>query len=218
MTNILQLPQLDGSATSLTISANSDWLDGFFFAVPGSPTVVSTLVGAITSGQNTITLATSISQSPASGLVPGMPIAQTPGIPQGAFIGAITSATTLTIVNAAGAALNATLTDVEAYLIFQPIPLDITGIAFRCDVRTTTQTYLTAQTADGSMANGGTTGVLNFNVLQSTIGPKFGLAPGSGKSLSAVFDILAIADGHIVNLFQAGAASIKILAGTTAAS
>jgi hypothetical protein len=202
MTNILSLPQFNGAQTSFVVTTNSDWLDSIFFAAPGSPSTPESMSGQIVSGSNNITVAST------SGLVPGMPISAGAGIPSGAYIGTLTSSTVLTMVNSSGAALNATQSDAEASLTFQPIPLDLTGIAFRANVRASvagTQVFVLAQTSDGSFNNGGTSGVLGFNVPYTTMQK---VPPGN-----YVVDLLAIADGHQINLFQSGPASVVVAAG-----
>jgi len=208
-TNILLLPKFSATST-FTIVLNSDWLDTIEFTQSGYPNVPVTLSGcSITSGQNAVAV------SSTAGLVPGQTIAGAAGIPSGAFVGAITSATQFNMVNASGSALNATETDAEATLTFSPPPLDITGIDFICQVRQSTngvigtQVFISAQTADQSFTNGGATGVLAFNVTQSTL-KNSALTPGI-----YVMDIVAEADGHTINLFPQGPATLTVLGGVT---
>jgi hypothetical protein len=205
MTNILLLPQFDGSQSSFAVSTNSDWTDSIFFSAPGSPSAPINLVGQITSGSGTIVVTSTI------GLVPGQPIYQSPGIPAGAYIGAITSATNLTMVNGSGAGITATQSNGEAGLTFQPIPLDLTGIGFRAHVRNSvsgTQVFVLAQTSDNTMINGGTAGTLSFNVPYTVIQK---MPPAN-----YVMDILAIADSHQINMFQKkGPATVTVSQGVS---
>ena len=89
-------------------------------------------------------------------------------------------------------------------------PIDLTGIAFECNVRSEAggvEIFLQASTASGTMVNGGAAGTVSFNVPAITMG-----------ALMAdvyVFDILAIADGHTVNLYDDGPATLAVLEGVT---
>ena len=204
MTNILQLPRL-GAQSSFALARNSDWLDTMFFAAPGSPPSALSLTGAIVSGSNTVTVPST------AGLIPGMPIAPIPGVPAGAYVGVIAS-TTFTMVNLAGTAVNATVSDAEAQFSIEPLPLDLTGIAFTAQWRSAvggSEVFLTLQTADGSLVNGGPTGTLAFNVPESAF--------ANIIAATYVMDIIATADGHTINLFPEGPASIVLSEGVTGA-
>lgn len=203
-TNVLLLPKLSGAGTSFTITTNSGWDDSIFFGTPGSPTLPLAMVGQITSASNVITVQSTI------GLIPGMPISHSPGIPLNAFVGAISSATQITMVDGSGASLNATASNAEAALTFQPPPLDLTGISFVANLKASPQSsesYLTVQTSDGTFNNGGVTGVLSFDIPVQIMARTF---PGT-----YVMDIIAEADGATVNLFPIGPATVIVLEGVT---
>ena len=204
MSNILLLPKFSGSGTSFAITTTGDWNDAILFTAVGSPASSINMVGAITSGNATVTLTST------AGLLPGQPIAQVPGIPAGIFIGTIPTATTLTMVNSINGAVTATVTDAEASLTFQPLPLDLTGITFLAQMRKTAGSatvYLTATTSDGTLNNGGITGILAFNIMQAALANLF---PDT-----YVIDIVAIADGHTINLFPEGPATVTLLQGVS---
>ena len=211
MTNVLLLPMLSGSGTSFEITNNSDWNDSIFFGALNSPTKPIQMVGQTVSGSNVITVANT------TGLVPGQPITETAGIPAGAFIGALTAATTLTMVDSVGSNLNSNLSNVVANLTFQPVPLDLTGISFVSNLRPFTnssESYLTIQTSDGTYNNGGPTGVLSVDIpylIDGVPNPKIaGLFPGT-----YVMDIIAEGDGATINLFPLGPATVTVLDGVT---
>ena len=204
MTNILLLPKFSGAGTSFAITTTGDWNDAILFTAVGSPASPISMVGALASGNATVTVT-----NPA-GLLPGQPISQVPGIPSGTFIGTIPTATTLTMVDASNAPVTATITDAEASLTFQPLPLDLTGITFLAQMRKaagTATVYLTAQTIDGTLNNGGVTGILAFNIPQATLADLF---PDT-----YVIDIVATADGSTINLFPEGPATVTILQGVS---
>ena len=205
MTNIQFLPGIDGANTSFSISRNADWLDDLDFVAPGSMQQPLTIQNvSFTSGLNIL------SNVSTNTLLPGMPIAQQPGIPAGALVGAITSTTTLTMVDSNGFALNATATNANASITFNPVPLDLTGINFISSIRAptgTTRVYLTAQTADGTMLNGKTNGTLSYNVPATKV-----VAVPAGVY---VVDIIAYDTVNVVNLFPSGPASITVVDGPT---
>ena len=204
MTNILSLPQLIGSKTQFVVAQNADWVDSIAFSAIGSP-IAATLLGTITASSATVT-----GLSSTTALAPGMPISQAYGIPAGTFIGTIASSTSITMVNSAGTAALATATNPSETLYFQPIPLDITGIYFRMQLRKTvaaSQSWLEVSTANGMLVNGGTTGTLGWVVN------------GAILNLLPVFtyyaDLIAQADGRTVNLFQSGPCTVQVIAGAT---
>lgn len=89
-------------------------------------------------------------------------------------------------------------------------PIDITGIAFEANMRSEAgghEIFLALSTGAGTLTNGGASGVLSFNVPALTMGK---LNPGN-----YVIDILAIADGHTINLYQAGPAKVVVDEGIT---
>jgi hypothetical protein len=174
------------------------------FTTPGSPTEVLVMLGAITTGSGNGTVAAT------QGLIPGLPLIPVPGIPGGTYVGAITSATVFTMVDINNVSVTATLDDAEASLTFEPLPLDLTGIEFIANVRSaagSNENYLTLQTADGSFVNGNAVGTLGFNILKATWD---NIPVGS-----YVIDIVAIADGHTINMFPEGPATLVLSQGVT---
>ena len=208
MTNILLMPQIDGSQTSFAIFNNADWVDNLYFTAPGYGPALTLTGCSLASGSNNIAVPSTL------GIQPGMAIAPTPGLPNGAFVGAITSLIQLTAVSSAGTPVNATATTVVATLTFGPPPLDLSNINFLANLRTQSgnvaQIWLTAKTADGSMNNGGLTGVLSFNVPSSVM--------QSVPAGTYALDILAMADGRTVNLMANGPASVIVSQGISDAA
>jgi hypothetical protein len=202
MSNILLLPKFSGAGTSFAITTTGDWNDAILFTAVGSPATPINMVGAITATSTTVTVAST------AGLLPGQPISQVPGIPAGTFIGTIPTPTTLTMVDAASVPVTATVTDAEASLTCQPLPLDLTNITFLAQMRKeagAATVYLTAKTGDGTLNNGGVTGILAFNIPQATLAHLF---PDT-----YVIDIVATADGSTINLFPEGPATVTLLQG-----
>jgi hypothetical protein len=204
-TNVLNLAKFS-SASTFAIAKNSDWLDSIFFAAPGSPAASVSASAVLIAGTNVITIAST------AGLIGGQPIGEIPGIPPSTYIGAVFSPTQLTMVDAIGAPVNATLSDAAAGVTFLPLPLDLTGITFKANLRTTVDdvgVQLALSTDAGTLINGGKSGVLSFNVL-ATSPALVGLNPQN-----YVIDILAEADGHTINLFPQGPATLTVSRGVT---
>ena len=202
--NILLLPQLDGTQTSFTVTNNGDWIDTICFTTPGSVAVPTNMLGLITSSSNTFTVASTI------GLIPGMAFSAGPGFPAGGFVGTVLSATQVTLVDSGGNPLNSTISDAELTLTFQPLVLDITGIRFRGHIRPSIGSsvlHLAMDTLTGEFINGGATGLLSFNVLQTRM--------ATLPVATHVFDILALADGYTFNLFPNAPCSVVVSPGVT---
>jgi hypothetical protein len=75
-----------------------------------------------------------------------------------------------------------------------PQPIDLTGIRFVMQMRTATpsaQILVSADTNDGTLVNGGTSGVLGLAIVASTMAT----VPISPDNTPHVLDVLAIADG-----------------------
>lgn len=98
------------------------------------------------------------------------------------------------------------------------VPIDISGITFQFSLRTNPgdpNVYLTGSTNDAagvggnpSLINGGSGGNLMFNIPAATMSL---LLKGS-----YVMDILAIADGYTVNVYQnSGPATVTVDEGIT---
>ena len=89
-------------------------------------------------------------------------------------------------------------------------PLDLTGIDFRSQWRlsaTPDLIGLDTSVANGLLQNGGVNGVLSWLVPASAMKM---IAPGAYEA-----DLLAIADGAVVNLFQTAPLAIVIAQGLT---
>lgn len=203
-TNILALPAFDGSGTSFAIARNADWFDSIFFGAPNSPPGPLDMIGQIVNASNVVTVTST------EGLIPGLPINAVPGISDFAYVGEISSATQFRMVDITGVPLPATINDAQTKLVFQPLPLDLTGIAFRAELRSSEadeQVFLVMGTADGTMLNGGADGTLGFNV------PRANLAHLSPRSY--VMDVVATADGHTINMFPVGPCSVTVVSGVT---
>jgi hypothetical protein len=206
-TNILSLPKIDGANTSFFVPNNSDWLDSMYFSQPGFGPPVPLQGCILTASSNLIGVPSAL------GIQPGMQISATPGLIGGGYVGAIPSTTTLTCVSMAGSPILATASTPEATLTFNPAPLDLSGISFIASLRQSIsdeRIFLTAQTADSTMLNFGVTGVLGFNVPAGAILP----VPVGAY----VMDILAIADGHVVNMMPQVPAAVTIAFGISDAS
>jgi hypothetical protein len=203
MTNVLLLPAFS-SQSAFAVVNNADWNDGILFCQPLSPSIPVVLVCSYTNGLPNVNCG-------ATGpLVTGMPIAVAPGIPGGAFVGPIIDTANFTMVDINGIPLNATITEAAASLTFNPIPLDLTGISFRTQVRAMAggnDVYLDISTGGGTMVNGGTDGVLLFKVPA--------LSMSKINAGQYVMDILAFGDGNTINLFPQGPAAITVNAGIT---
>lgn len=202
-TNILQLPAFS-PGTSFAIATNADWFDSIYFIAPGSPTGTVSMVGAIVNGSNVVNVPDT------TALVPGLPITPIPGIEGFVRVGEITSLTQFKMVDQVGYPAPATINDAVAKLIFQPLPLDLSGIEFIAEVRSdveSEQVLLLCQTSDGTLVNGGVEGTLGFNVVRDKL-----------EHLSArsyVMDIIARADAHVINLFPLGPCTVAVTSGVT---
>ena len=90
-------------------------------------------------------------------------------------------------------------------------PIDLSGIAFRAMVRAQAGdagAVIDASTANQLLANGGSAGTLSFAVPAAQLAQ---IPPGD-----YVMDLLAMADGWQINLFQrAGPATVTIIQGIT---
>jgi hypothetical protein len=203
-TNILTLPSFNGAGTSFSIATNADWFDSIFFIAPGSPPSSVAMLGQITNASSLVTV-TSTAE-----LVPGLPINAVPGIEDFAYVGEIISAIQFRMVDVNGVPVSATINDAQTKLVFQPMPLDLTGIEFRCELRSSeadNQVFLSVGTSDGTLLNGGLDGTLGFNVPRSKLEH---LSPRT-----YVMDIVALADDHTINMFPAGPGSVVVTSGVT---
>jgi hypothetical protein len=202
MTQVLNLPFM--ANLSFEITRDADWLDSLFFSAPGSPQAIITMIGSIIAGNSAITMTT------AAGLVPGQPIAPGGGIAVGAYVGSIPTVGTVQMVDINGNPLNALGTNAAVSLSFEPLPLDLTGIEFRSMLRSAegdAQVYLETSTAEGTMINGGQSGVLSWNVKQPQM--------ADVRAGDYVLDILAYGDGNTVNLLPGDPAQVTLSDGVT---
>jgi hypothetical protein len=108
----------------------------------------------------------------------------------------------------------ATNGDLRASLAFtqanSSTPIDLTGIAFRMQVRLVsdaTQIALDLSTDNGLLVNGGASGLLSW-VVPAAMTAR--IAPGA-----YVADLLAIADGATINLCQAAPLAVTVTQGVT---
>lgn len=202
LTNILQLTPLDGPNTTFVVPNNATWVDQLYFGQPGFGPTVALAGCALTGGSNVISVLST------SGIQLGMMISPAPGLPNGGYVGSITSSTQLTCVDGTGLAVNATGSMPSAFLTFMAPPLSLVGIIFIANLRKTakdTRVWLTAQTGDNSMINQGTQGLLSFNVPIA----QMGTVPADNY----VMDILASGDGYTINLMAGGPSPVTITGG-----
>lgn len=93
-------------------------------------------------------------------------------------------------------------------------PLDITGIDFRgVLVGGNGAVLLSMQTADGTLVNGGATGVLSFNVRRFPTEGGVLTCTSVLKPGTAQVELLASADGYYVNLLKLSRAQALIIDG-----
>lgn len=203
MTEILNLPKLSGDGTAFVIDTNADWSDTIFFPSMVSPAqTIHSCSMDVTSNGITVLDTT-------SGLVPGQPVIG-PGIPPGAFIGTVVPPNLVTLVDEDNFVVYTTATLSNVNVIFQALGIDLGGIDFVANLRlkpSLHESVLTVRTTDGSLLNGGKTGTLGFNVLESVME---GVPPNE-----YVMDIVAVADDQYVNLFPDGPATVIVLDGVT---
>lgn len=93
-------------------------------------------------------------------------------------------------------------------------PLDLTGISFRCQMRPASASgravALDLSTENKLLANRGSIGVLAFVVPQEKLRL---LAPGA-----YVADLIAKADGVVINMFSAAPLAVTVNGGVTCSS
>jgi hypothetical protein len=207
VTNILNIPLLDGANSSFTISNNAAWTDSIYFGAPGFGPPFTLAGCSIVTGSNIVTIPT---LSSTSVLSPGMQVSGTPGIPSASYVGNIPSLTTFTLVDGTGNTLNATANSIEITITFNPPPLDLSGIGFVSNLRTapgSAQVFLVAQTGDGTMVNGATAGTLSWNVP----GARMQNVPAG----IYVMGILAVDSTTRRELFPTAPATVTVIAGVS---
>jgi hypothetical protein len=204
MTNILVLPQF--SVGAFTIANNAAWLDSIYFGAPGFPSPFMITGCSTTSGSNVVTVPITIGTV---GIGPGMQVSGTAqGFPPASYVGQVLSLTTFTLVDSVGNLINATATNAEVTVTFNPPPLDLTGISFAAGLRASSsskQVFLVMQTGNNTLVNGGKLGTLSFNVSRSRM--------QSVPAANYVMDLLATDGTVTINLFQQAPATVTVLAG-----
>ena len=108
-------------------------------------------------------------------------------------------------------AVNATVSEAQAALTLAPLPLDLTGITFTAQFRQEvggTEVFMTIGTSDNTILNSGTAGMIGFNVMAAQV--ETDLNPGT-----YVMDMVAQGDGHTINIFSQGPASVIVNQGVT---
>lgn len=210
MTQISNLPQIDGTRTSFTITKNARFQFSIFFPFPAGPQVPLVAAASMASGSATLS---NLPAATVASLVTGQVVAGY-GISAGTTIAAIPTTTSVTLsapVTQSGASIGVT---------FQPIPLDITGISFLMQILRAPRSdlgsgdlMLELSTDNQRLLNGGSSGVLVGNVDESAL-----LAlPLSADAAGFPTDIVASApDGGPVNLMgSSGPASVLVLPGVS---
>lgn len=206
MTQISNLPQIDGARTSFTITKGAVFSYSIAFPSPLGPQLPLVAAATMTSGS---AILSNLPAATVASLVTGQPVAGY-GVPAGATIAAIPSTTSVTLSAAAtqsGAAIGVT---------FQPLPLDISGISFRQQIRTSAgdpAMFLELSTTNGLLVNGGTSGVLACLVPPAALVP----LPLATADAPLATDIVVTApDGGPINLMaQSGPASVTVLQAVT---
>jgi hypothetical protein len=206
MTQISNLPQIDGVRTAFTITKNARFRFSIAFPYPAGIQTPLVVPCAISAGSAMIP---NLPVETVASLLTGQPVIGY-GIPAGTVIEGIPTPTSLTLSNPA------TETAGAVSLTFQPLPLDITGISFLMQMReaaTNAGVYLELSTANSRLTNGGSTGVLAADVPPEDL---VGL-PLTGSGSALVTDIVATAsDGGPINLMAAsGPASVSVLPGVS---
>lgn len=208
MTLIYRLRQIDGPRTSFTITKGAAFQYAFAFPDQVGPQVPIVAAPAMAAGSPTLS---GLPEETVASLVTGQPVAGY-GIPQGTTIVGIPSTTSVTL------SANATQTGAAVGVTFQPVPLDLTGIYFKQQIRPSASNALVLlemSTANGFMVNGGSSGVVGAYVPPSALDR----LPLADPSRPLVTDIIATAsDGGPINLMaQSGPATVSVLAGVTRA-
>ncbi|KTS09742.1 hypothetical protein SB2_11855 [Methylobacterium radiotolerans] len=201
MTQIFNLPQIDGTRTTFVVAKDSVFQFSIPFPYPAGPQLILVAACAMTAGSPTLA---NLPAETVSSLVTGQPVAGY-GIPVGTTIVAIPTTTSVTLSSAA------TQSGASIGVSFQPLPLDLTGISFLMQVRRVAGDefpLLIMSTDNGLLINGGTSGVLAINAPPSALA---GL-PLSTAAMPLVTDISATAsDGGPINLMaQSGPASVVV--------
>jgi hypothetical protein len=206
VTQISLLPQIDGARTAFAFVKNAAFTYSFVIAAPSGPQVPLVATASTTAGSATLSNLPAVT---VTSLVTGQKVSGY-GIPAGATITAIPSTTSVTL------SANVTQTAAANSITFQVMPLDLTGISFRQQIRATasdTGVLLEMSTDNGLLINGGTTGVLSAYVPASSLGA----LPETTGGSALVTDIVATAaDGGPINLMAlSGPASVTVTAGVT---
>jgi hypothetical protein len=212
VTQISNLSQIDGARTSFTITRGAVFQYAIVFPDPLGPQVPLIATAAMTAGNPTLS---NLPAATVASLVTGQPVVGY-GIPTGTIISAIPNATSVTLSQAV------TQTGGTIGVTFQVVPLDITGISFRQQIRRTAEitdasVLLDMSTDNGRLINGGSTGVLAAHIDPQSDPSAFNGLPVTGHGTSLVTDIVASAsDSGPVNLMgQSSPASVFVLSSVT---
>lgn len=205
MTQISKLPQIDGTRTKFTITLNAVFTWSIFFPMPVGPQEAIVAPATMVAGSATLA---NLPTATVSSLVTGQGVSGY-GIPDGTTISAIPSTSSVTL------SAEATQSGAANGVTFTPLPLDLTGIAFRQQIRASASDetiYADLSTDNGLLINGGASGVLAGYVPPSALK---GLEPA--VEIDLVTDIVATADdGGPVNLMGLTApASVVVRRGVT---
>ncbi len=208
MTQIANLPQIDGARTAFTITKNARFQFSIALPFPAGPQIALVAICGMAAGSATLS---GIPDGVVAALVTGQPVAGY-GIPDGTVISGIPTATSVTLSN------TASQTAAAIGLTFLPLPLDLTGISFLMQVRAASNAaavYLEMSTDNGRFLNGGTSGVIGGDALPDELAS----LPLTAAGTSLVTDIVATAaDGGPVNLMaMSGPASVTVLSGVSRA-
>jgi hypothetical protein len=195
MTNIALLPLLQAT---VNLTTNADWADSLIFTNAAAQYVSAAAVGApgtgYTNGTQTLTpvggsgTPALISVTVANGNVVAVNGIAVPG--SYALPPAASNAPT-SGGGGSGATLNLTLAS---------SPIDLTGISFHCQVRTSagsSSVVLDMSTTNGLLVSGGTNGILSFAVPAATL-----QATPAFQAGSYVADVLAQAGSQTVLVAQ----------------
>lgn len=206
MTQIFNLPQIDGSQTSFIITKGAIFQFSIAFPFPAGPQTPLVASGAMTSGSATIQ---GLPPEIVASLVTGQGVAGY-GVPTGTIIAAIPSTTSVVL------SAFATQTSASAGLTFQPLPLDLSGISFVMQVRRSVDdagVLLELSTDNGLLISGGSLGVLSCLVPPEPLSA-LPLAPSSAPLVTDI--VVSAPDGGPINLMGlSGPASVIVLQGVT---
>jgi ribosomal 30S subunit maturation factor RimM len=206
MTNRSSIPPFDGANTTFAITFDADWNDQFFVGAPGFPGTPIEITGVL----DGTTVITGISSD--AGIATGCLIVGV-GIPNGTVVDELTG-TTITMSEAA------TISAPDSTFYIFPPPLDLTGISFRCQLRTAigaVSALIDLSTENGLMVNGGTSGLFGFQVPAATLRAStlLNVVRQAGGQVDFVGDIKAFDTLGSTNLCPAAPFTVQVRQGIT---